>query len=76
MAETRYWTQLATEQFTPRELVDQAVEAERAGFDGLNVSDHYQPWWEPGESGQACAHERAPREHRLEGGEGLRHHRR
>jgi coenzyme F420-dependent glucose-6-phosphate dehydrogenase len=49
----RYWVQLATEQFAPTELVDQAVEAERAGFDGLNVSDHFQPWWEPGHSGQA-----------------------
>jgi coenzyme F420-dependent glucose-6-phosphate dehydrogenase len=49
----RYWVQLATEQFAPSELVDQAVEAERAGFDGLNVSDHFQPWWEPGHSGQA-----------------------
>jgi coenzyme F420-dependent glucose-6-phosphate dehydrogenase len=27
--------------------------AEQAGFDALNVSDHYQPWWEPGESGHA-----------------------
>jgi coenzyme F420-dependent glucose-6-phosphate dehydrogenase len=51
----RYWVQLATEQFAPSELVDQAVEAERAGFDGLNVSDHFQPWWEPGHSGQAWA---------------------
>jgi coenzyme F420-dependent glucose-6-phosphate dehydrogenase len=50
---TRYWAQLATEQFPPSELVDQAVEVERAGFDGLNVSDHFQPWWEPGHSGQA-----------------------
>jgi coenzyme F420-dependent glucose-6-phosphate dehydrogenase len=49
----RYWVQLATEQFRPSELVDQAIEAERAGFDGVNVSDHFQPWWEPGESGQA-----------------------
>jgi coenzyme F420-dependent glucose-6-phosphate dehydrogenase len=49
----RYWAQLATEQFPPSELVDQAIEAERAGFDGLNVSDHFQPWWEPGHSGQA-----------------------
>ena len=48
-----YWVQLATEQFPPSELVDQAVEAERAGFDALNVSDHFQPWWEPGHSGQA-----------------------
>jgi coenzyme F420-dependent glucose-6-phosphate dehydrogenase len=50
-----YWVQLATEQFPPSELVDQAVEAERAGFEALNVSDHYQPWWEPGHSGQAWA---------------------
>jgi coenzyme F420-dependent glucose-6-phosphate dehydrogenase len=49
----RYWVQLATEQFRPSVLVDQAIEAERAGFDGINVSDHFQPWWEPGESGQA-----------------------
>jgi coenzyme F420-dependent glucose-6-phosphate dehydrogenase len=49
----RHWVQLAAEQFPPSSLVEQAVEAERAGFDGLNVSDHYQPWWEPGESGQA-----------------------
>jgi coenzyme F420-dependent glucose-6-phosphate dehydrogenase len=48
-----YWTQLATEQFPPSDLVRQAVEAERAGFDAVNVSDHYQPWWEPGESGHA-----------------------
>jgi coenzyme F420-dependent glucose-6-phosphate dehydrogenase len=49
----RYWVQLATEQFAPSELVEQAVEAERARFDGVNVSDHLQPWWEPGHSGQA-----------------------
>jgi coenzyme F420-dependent glucose-6-phosphate dehydrogenase len=49
----RYWVQLATEQFAPSDIVTQAVGAERAGFDGLNVSDHFQPWWEPGESGHA-----------------------
>jgi coenzyme F420-dependent glucose-6-phosphate dehydrogenase len=48
-----YWTQLAMEQFPPSDLVRQAAAAERAGFDGLNVSDHYQPWWERGEAGQA-----------------------
>jgi coenzyme F420-dependent glucose-6-phosphate dehydrogenase len=53
MTEIRYWTQLATEQFTPSDLIQQAVEVENAGFDGLNVSDHYQPWWEPGEAGHA-----------------------
>jgi coenzyme F420-dependent glucose-6-phosphate dehydrogenase len=51
----RYWVQLATEQFPPSALVRQAVEVERAGFDALNVSDHLQPWWEPGESGHAWA---------------------
>jgi coenzyme F420-dependent glucose-6-phosphate dehydrogenase len=49
----RYWVQLATEQYPPSALVEQAIAAQRAGFDGLNVSDHYQPWWEPGESGHA-----------------------
>jgi coenzyme F420-dependent glucose-6-phosphate dehydrogenase len=51
----RYWVQLATEQFPPSALVRQAVAAERAGFDAVNVSDHYQPWWEPGESAHAWA---------------------
>ncbi|HEY7454111.1 MAG TPA: TIGR03557 family F420-dependent LLM class oxidoreductase [Thermoleophilaceae bacterium] len=51
----RYWIQLATEQFPPSALVRQAAGAERAGFDGINVSDHFQPWWEPGESGHAWA---------------------
>jgi coenzyme F420-dependent glucose-6-phosphate dehydrogenase len=50
-----YWVQLATEQFPPSALVKQARAAEQAGFDGINVSDHYQPWWEPGESGHAWA---------------------
>jgi coenzyme F420-dependent glucose-6-phosphate dehydrogenase len=53
MPAIRYWTQLATEQYPPTSIVQQAVESERAGFDALNVSDHYQPWWEPGESGHA-----------------------
>jgi coenzyme F420-dependent glucose-6-phosphate dehydrogenase len=51
----RYWVQLATEQFPPSRLVAQAIEAELAAFDGLNVSDHFQPWWEPGHAGQAWA---------------------
>jgi coenzyme F420-dependent glucose-6-phosphate dehydrogenase len=49
----RYWVQLATEQFPPSALVRQGRLAEQAGFDGINVSDHYQPWWEPGESAHA-----------------------
>jgi G6PDH family F420-dependent oxidoreductase len=35
---------LATEEFAPAELLDQARAAERAGFQGLWISDHYHPW--------------------------------
>ena len=49
----RYFYVCAHEQFPPGELLAQAVEAERAGFDGLGCSDHLQPWWEGGESGHA-----------------------
>ena len=52
---TSIWVQLATEQFAPSSLVRQGEEAERAGFDAVNTSDHFQPWWEPGHSGQAWA---------------------
>jgi coenzyme F420-dependent glucose-6-phosphate dehydrogenase len=49
----RYFHFCAHEQFPPSDLLRQAAEAERAGFDGVGCSDHLQPWWEPGESGQA-----------------------
>jgi coenzyme F420-dependent glucose-6-phosphate dehydrogenase len=49
----RYWLGLAHEQFPPEDLLRQAVEGERAGFEGIACSDHLQPWWEPGESGHA-----------------------
>src|SRR4051795_11380114 len=49
----RYFYGAAHEQFPPEDLLQQAVEAERAGFDGVAGSDHLQPWWEPGESGHA-----------------------
>ena len=51
----RYWLGLAHEQFPPEDLLEQAREGERAGFEGIACSDHLQPWWEPGESGQAWA---------------------
>jgi len=41
------------EQYHPCELLEQAVAGERAGFDGIACSDHFQPWWEPGQSGHA-----------------------
>lgn len=53
MGDTRYWCQLAMEQFPPSSIVRQARAAERAGFDGVWLADHFQPWWEPGESGHA-----------------------
>ncbi len=41
----RYWVELAHERFQPDDLLRQAVEAERAGFDGIACSDHLAPWW-------------------------------
>lgn len=35
---------LATEQFGPEEIIRQAVKAEAAGFDFVEMSDHYHPW--------------------------------
>lgn len=34
----------SAEQFSPRELVEIAVAAERHGFESVAVSDHFQPW--------------------------------
>src|SRR5437763_11206936 len=42
-----YGIALAHERFSPRELLDQAIEAERAGFDIVACSDHLAPWWDP-----------------------------
>src|ERR1700724_53069 len=35
---------LASEEFSPRQLVEQARAAERAGFENLCIDDHYHPW--------------------------------
>src|SRR5919107_1986271 len=35
---------LSCEEYTPAQLVEQAVLAERAGFEALWISDHYHPW--------------------------------
>jgi Luciferase-like monooxygenase len=37
---------MACEEYSPRELLDQARLAERHGFHGLWISDHYRPWIE------------------------------
>ncbi|MDP8942541.1 MAG: TIGR03557 family F420-dependent LLM class oxidoreductase [Actinomycetota bacterium] len=53
MPQTRYFFEGSHEQFPPSDLLQQAVEAERAGFDAVGCSDHFQPWWPGGESGHA-----------------------
>jgi G6PDH family F420-dependent oxidoreductase len=35
---------LSCEEYTPDQLVEQAVAAEEAGFDALWISDHFHPW--------------------------------
>jgi alkanesulfonate monooxygenase SsuD/methylene tetrahydromethanopterin reductase-like flavin-dependent oxidoreductase (luciferase family) len=35
---------LSSEEYTPAQLVEQAVAAEAAGFDALWISDHFHPW--------------------------------
>jgi G6PDH family F420-dependent oxidoreductase len=37
---------LATEGFAPKELIRQGVAAEQAGFDFVEMSDHFHPWVE------------------------------
>ena len=53
MSEIKYWFAGSHEEFPPSELLRQAQEAERAGFDGLGCSDHFAPWFPDGESGNA-----------------------
>lgn len=43
---TQYGFTTMAEQSTPRQMIDGAVGAERAGFDFLMVSDHFHPWLE------------------------------
>src|SRR3954453_8221161 len=53
MASTKYFFGASHEEFPPEALLQQAVAAEKAGFDGISASDHLQPWWEGGEAGHA-----------------------
>jgi coenzyme F420-dependent glucose-6-phosphate dehydrogenase len=52
--EVTYLVSLAHERFQPRQLVEQAVAAEQAGFDGVCCSDHLEPWWDPASVPAAC----------------------
>src|SRR5581483_6837541 len=38
------------EQYPPLEILDYAVAADEAGFDLIDVSDHFQPWSQAGQS--------------------------
>jgi coenzyme F420-dependent glucose-6-phosphate dehydrogenase len=38
------------EQFPPTELLEYAIDAEKAGFDSIDVSDHFNPWSEEGQA--------------------------
>ncbi|GIF13853.1 TIGR03557 family F420-dependent LLM class oxidoreductase [Actinoplanes teichomyceticus] len=42
----RFGYKLMAEAFDPKELIRQAVRAEEAGFDFVEISDHYHPWLE------------------------------
>jgi len=47
---------LATEAFAPTEIVSQAQRAEQAGFDFVELSDHFHPWLDnQGHSGSPCS---------------------
>jgi coenzyme F420-dependent glucose-6-phosphate dehydrogenase len=51
MTNVQFGWKAGAEQYPPSELLDYAVAAEQAGFDLVEVSDHFLPW-DP--SGQAC----------------------
>src|SRR5690242_7289291 len=38
------------EQYPPQDLLGDAIAADQAGFDALNVSDHFHPWAEEGQA--------------------------
>ncbi|KKG07424.1 TIGR03557 family F420-dependent LLM class oxidoreductase [Methanosarcina mazei] len=42
---------IGAEQFLPSEMLEQAIVAEKNGFESIDVSDHFHPW---SEEGQAC----------------------
>jgi coenzyme F420-dependent glucose-6-phosphate dehydrogenase len=47
------WFAGSHEEFPPSVLLEQAIAAERAGFEGIACSDHFAPWFPDGESGNA-----------------------
>ncbi len=53
MTDLRFWFAASHEEFPPSELLEQAVAAQDAGFDGIGCSDHFAPWFPDGQAGQA-----------------------
>ncbi|AFV23002.1 F420-dependent glucose-6-phosphate dehydrogenase [Methanolobus psychrophilus R15] len=41
---------IGPEQYTPSEMLRQTIAAEENGFDSIDVSDHFHPWSEEGQS--------------------------
>lgn len=41
---------IGPEQYTPSEMLEQTIAAEENGFDSIDVSDHFHPWSEEGQS--------------------------
>ncbi|TMD44254.1 MAG: LLM class flavin-dependent oxidoreductase, partial [Chloroflexi bacterium] len=50
MLQLRFGYKAGTEQFPPTALLQNAIDAEKAGFDTLDVSDHFHPWSEEGQA--------------------------
>jgi coenzyme F420-dependent glucose-6-phosphate dehydrogenase len=52
--EVAYGVGLASERFGPTRLLEQAVAAEKAGFDAICTSDHLARWWDPSDGPPAA----------------------
>ena len=50
---TKYWFAASGEEFPPSRMLELAQAGEKAGFDGLGVSDHFAPWFPDGQAAQA-----------------------
>ena len=50
---TQFWFAASSEEFTPSQMLEQAKDAERAGFDGHACSDHFAPWFPDGQASSA-----------------------
>ena len=50
---TKYWFAASGEEYPPSQMLELAQAAEKSGFDGLGVSDHFAPWFPEGQAAQA-----------------------